>query len=77
MRSLSALRPRGSISALSPEAMDFLMEKGYDPLYGARPLKRTIQRYVEDMLSEEIISGRFKEGSKVTVVRRDDNLVLA
>jgi ATP-dependent Clp protease ATP-binding subunit ClpC len=57
--------------------MDFLMEKGFDPMYGARPLKRTIQRYVEDMLSEEIISGRFKEGSKITVVRRDDNLVLA
>jgi ATP-dependent Clp protease ATP-binding subunit ClpC len=71
------LKARGIDINLSAEAMDFLMEKGYDPLYGARPLKRTIQRYVEDMLSEEIISGRFKEGSKVTVVRRDDNLVLA
>jgi len=70
------LKGRGIDISLSPEAMDFLMEKGFDPLYGARPLKRTIQRYVEDMLSEEIISGRFKEGSKVTVVRRDDNLVL-
>jgi len=71
------LKSRGIDISLSSEAMDFLMEKGYDPLYGARPLKRTIQRYVEDMLSEEIISGRFKEGSKVTVVRREDNLVLA
>jgi len=70
------LKGRGIEISLSPEAMDFLMEKGFDPLYGARPLKRTIQRYVEDMLSEEIISGRFKEGSKVTVVRQDDNLVL-
>src|SRR3984885_5622627 len=70
------LKGRGIDISLSPEAMDFLMEKGFDPLYGARPLKRTIQRYEEDMLSEEIISGRFKEGSKVTVVRRDDNLVL-
>jgi len=70
------LKNRGIDISLSPEAMDFLMEKGFDPLYGARPLKRTIQRYVEDMLSEEIISGRFKEGSKVTVVRQDDNLVL-
>ena len=74
---IERLKGRGIDISLSPEAMDFLMEKGYDPLYGARPLKRTIQRYVEDMLSEEIISGRFKEGSKVTVVRRDDNLVLA
>jgi ATP-dependent Clp protease ATP-binding subunit ClpC len=74
---IERLKGRGIDINLSPEAMDFLMEKGYDPLYGARPLKRTIQRYVEDMLSEEIISGRFKEGSKATVVRRDDNLVLA
>jgi ATP-dependent Clp protease ATP-binding subunit ClpC len=74
---IERLKCKGIDISLSPEAMDFLMEKGYDPLYGARPLKRTIQRYVEDMLSEEIISGRFKEGSKVSVVRRDDNLVLA
>jgi ATP-dependent Clp protease ATP-binding subunit ClpC len=74
---IERLKGRGIDISLSSEAMDFLMEKGYDPLYGARPLKRTIQRYVEDMLSEEIISGRFKEGSKVTVVRQNDNLVLA
>jgi len=73
---IERLKGRGIDISLSPEAMDFLMEKGYDPLYGARPLKRTIQRYVEDMLSEEIISGRFKEGSKVTVVRKEDALVL-
>ncbi len=73
---IERLKGRGIDISLSAEAMDFLMEKGFDPLYGARPLKRTIQRYVEDMLSEEIISGRFKEGSKVTVVRRDDSLVL-
>ncbi len=73
---IERLKGRGIDISLSAEAMEFLMEKGYDPLYGARPLKRTIQRYVEDMLSEEIISGRFKEGSKVTVVRQDDNLVL-
>jgi len=74
---IERLKAKGIDISLSSEAMDFLMEKGYDPLYGARPLKRTIQRYVEDMLSEEIISGRFKEGSKVTVVRREDSLVLA
>ena len=74
---IERLKGRGIDISLSNEAMDFLMEKGFDPMYGARPLKRTIQRYVEDMLSEEIISGRFKEGSKVTVVRKDGNLVLA
>ena len=40
--------------------MDLLMEKGFDPVFGARPLKRTIQRYLEDPLAEEIIAGRFK-----------------
>ncbi|MBF0504069.1 MAG: ATP-dependent Clp protease ATP-binding subunit [Candidatus Omnitrophica bacterium] len=73
---IQRLKDKGIEISLSAEAMDFLMEKGYDPIYGARPLKRTIQRYVEDTLSEEIISGRFKEGSKITVVRRDDSLVL-
>ncbi len=68
------LKDRGIEVSLTQEAMDFLIEKGYDPLYGARPLKRTIQRYIEDTLSEEIIAGRFKEGSKVQVVRKGDAL---
>ncbi len=68
------LKDRGIEVNLTQEAMDFLIEKGYDPLYGARPLKRTIQRYIEDTLSEEIIAGRFKEGSKVQVVRKGDAL---
>jgi ATP-dependent Clp protease ATP-binding subunit ClpC len=74
---IERLKSKGIEISMSSDAMEFLMEKGYDPVYGARPLKRTIQRYVEDMLSEEIISGRFKEGSKVTVVRQADNLVLS
>ena len=68
------LKGRGIEITLTPEALEFLVEKGYDPLYGARPLKRTIQRYIEDTLSEEIIAGKFKEGSKITVVRRGDAL---
>ena len=68
------LKDRGIEVNLTQDAMDFLIEKGYDPLYGARPLKRTIQRYIEDTLSEEIIAGRFKEGSKVQVVRKGDAL---
>ena len=60
---------------LSKEAKELLMEKGFDLAFGARPLKRTIQRYLEDPLSEEIISGKFKEGSKITVSRKNDTLV--
>ncbi|MBI3601931.1 MAG: ATP-dependent Clp protease ATP-binding subunit [Candidatus Omnitrophica bacterium] len=68
------LKGRGIEITLTPEALEFLVEKGYDPLYGARPLKRTIQRYIEDILSEEVIAGKFKEGSKITIVRRGDAL---
>ena len=60
---------------LSPEAVGLLIEKGFDPIYGARPLKRTIQRFLEDPLAEEIISGHFKEGMKLKVTREGDGLV--
>lgn len=43
-------------------AREFLMEKGYDPRYGARPLRRTIQKYIEDELTEMYLRGRLKEG---------------
>lgn len=71
---VNRLKDKGIEISLSADALEFLMEKGYDVHYGARPLKRTIQRYIEDTLSEEIIAGRVKEGSKVTVVRKGDAL---
>jgi ATP-dependent Clp protease ATP-binding subunit ClpB len=52
---------------LDGAARDWLAEKGYDPAYGARPLKRVIQKYVQDPLAELILSGRVKDGDKVTV----------
>jgi ATP-dependent Clp protease ATP-binding subunit ClpC len=60
---------------MTPEAVEFLIEKGFDPVFGARPLKRTIQRYLEDPMSEAIISGTFKEGSKVSVRPENDKLI--
>ncbi|MBF0485292.1 MAG: ATP-dependent Clp protease ATP-binding subunit [Candidatus Omnitrophica bacterium] len=60
---------------LSPESVDFLIEKGFDPVYGARPLKRTIQRYLEDPISEAIIAGSFKAGSRVVVKPDNDKLI--
>lgn len=47
---------------LSPKAKDFLAEKGYDQQYGARPLNRAIQKYLEDALAEEILKGELSEG---------------
>ncbi len=52
---------------LSPEAKQLLAEKGYDPAYGARPLKRVIQKSIQDPLAEEILSGRVKDGDHVQV----------
>jgi len=60
---------------LDKTATELIIEKGFDPVYGARPLKRTIQRYLEDPLAEDIIAGRYKEGSKIKVKRKDDTLV--
>ncbi|MDP4115307.1 MAG: ATP-dependent Clp protease ATP-binding subunit [Bacteroidota bacterium] len=51
--------------ALDQSAKDFIVEKGFDPKYGARPLRRAIQKYVEDPLAEEILKGLFKEGHKI------------
>src|SRR3989339_576606 len=60
---------------LTPAAKDFLIEKGFDPVFGARPLKRIIQRFVEDPLAQEIITKRFSEGSNVRVDKKNDALV--
>ena len=52
---------------MTPAAIDFLVEKGYDPNFGARPLKRSIQKYIEDPLSERILQGEFGRGEEVEV----------
>jgi ATP-dependent Clp protease ATP-binding subunit ClpC len=52
---------------LTDEAKDFLAEKGYDEKFGARPLKRAIQKYIEDPMAEEIINQNVEEGDKITV----------
>jgi len=60
---------------LTKDAIELLVDKGFDQVYGARPLKRTIQRLLEDPLAEDIISGRFKNNHKVKADRKDDILV--
>ncbi len=49
---------------LTPQAKEFIIKKGFDPVYGARPLKRTIQRYLEDPLAEELIGPHFSKREK-------------
>ena len=60
---------------LTPEAVELLVEKGFDAALGARPLKRAIQRFLEDPFSEFILRGQFKTGGRIRVERKDDVLV--
>ncbi|MBN1353606.1 MAG: ATP-dependent Clp protease ATP-binding subunit [Candidatus Omnitrophica bacterium] len=59
---------------LSPEAREFLIDKGFDKIFGARPLKRTIQRFLEDPLAEELIAGKLKDGGDMKVTLKRDHL---
>ena len=52
---------------ISTKAINFLCEKGYDKKYGARPLKRAIQNYVEDLIAEEIVQSKLKKGNKIKI----------
>ncbi len=57
------------------EALDYLAEIGYDPVYGARPLKRVLQRELENPLAQAILSGEFLPGSTIHVTRKDNQLL--
>jgi len=56
------------------DAKEFLAEKGYDKKFGARPLRRAIERYIEDPLAEEILSGNIKAGEPIQVKANTDKL---
>ena len=60
---------------VTKEAKDFLIDKGFDPAYGARPLKRVIQRYLEDPLAEELIAGHFKTKQPIHVTVKDNSFL--
>jgi ATP-dependent Clp protease ATP-binding subunit ClpC len=61
---------------LSDEAKEFLAKEGYDKEFGARPLRRSIQRMLEDPLSEELLKGKYKAGSTIVVSLNEDANVL-
>jgi len=61
---------------VSGEAMDLLAERGFDPVYGARPLKRTIQRELADPLALRLLSGEFSEGDTAKVTVEDGELII-
>ncbi len=72
---IDRLKDKGIKLEITDDSFSLLIEKGFDPVYGARPLKRTIQRLLEDPLAEDIISRRFKEGSEIKVERQGEGLV--
>jgi ATP-dependent Clp protease ATP-binding subunit ClpB len=62
---------------LTDKARDFLADAGYDPVYGARPLRRAIQRYLQDKLAPMLLEGDFKEGDTIRVDADEKGLTFA
>jgi len=71
------LKARNIVLDLDEKAKDFLVGKGYDPQYGARPMRRAVERFLEDPLAEEILKGSFHEGEPVRVTAEGDHLVFS
>ena len=59
---------------LDTPAHEFVIEKGYDPTYGARPMRRAVERYLEDPLAEELLKGNVKAGDLVQVSMNEGSL---
>ena len=70
------LKARGYNIDFSDNLINYLAEKGFDPIYGARPLKRIIQREIENYLANKIISGELQLNKKITIDIKDDNIIL-
>ena len=71
---MQRLKARNIILQLDEKAKDFLVTKGYDPQYGARPMRRAVERSLEDPLAEEILKGTFHEGEPISVSVENDKL---
>ena len=69
-----ALAQKNITLTLSNEAKEFILEKGTDLKYGARPLRRAIQRYIEDEISEKILRGQIVNGQNVNIILEDNKL---
>ena len=72
---LKRLKAKQLHLTLEPAARDFLVEKGYDPTYGARPMRRAVERYLEDPLAEEILKSNLLPNEPITVMVEDGKLV--
>ncbi len=71
---ISRVETNGYKLKISDDAKDFIAKKGFDAQFGARPLKRAIQKYVEDLLAEEIINANLAEGDSILLTLDNDNI---
>lgn len=71
----SQLRGQNMAATITDAAKDVLVNEGFDPTFGARPLRRAIQRLIEDPLSEAILSGKFHEGQEIVVDAEDGKII--
>ena len=74
-RLIRRMRDQGKELILDPEVISFLIDQGYQPEYGARPLRRAVERYLEDALAEDILRGFFKDAPVVHVKADNRKLV--
>jgi len=74
---MERLKTRNILLQLDDKAKDFLVTKGYDPTYGARPMRRAVERSLEDPLAEEILKGAFHEGEPILVSADNDKLTFS
>jgi ATP-dependent Clp protease ATP-binding subunit ClpC len=72
---LARLKSKNIKLELDEKAKDFLVEKGYDPQYGARPMRRAVERFLEDPFAEEILRGHFHEGEPIQVTSDKEKLI--
>jgi ATP-dependent Clp protease ATP-binding subunit ClpC len=73
---IASVQEKNVTLELTDEAKDFIGNKGYDPVFGARPLRRTIQTLVEDRLSEALLRGEFLPGDTVVVDCVEEEIVM-
>ena len=70
------IKQLGYTATMTEKAKDFIVDKGYDEKFGARPLKRAIQKYIEDPLAEEIIKANLQNGDSIQIDIDDTNAAL-
>ena len=71
------IEENGFTVEVTDETRALILKKGYDPVFGARPLKRAIQNLVEDRVSEEILQRTVQPGDKIVIDAHDDEIVIS